>query len=254
MIPSSLNCLLLIALLLSPLAYSMDRPAALPKSSSGTVHTRPQGAIPSSSSMAFPPTKKDNIPDTGSLRKGSIIKRVARTASEFWSRRSSSGEVVPEKTNPSAAAQPGQPAISAPLTSAALKAVTPSVTEKKELVIGQPIYIITHNKNEGCVKIEGRCDAVYRVSCIKDFKDNGYLQRQEVLVFIDDLLKKMGKKTIATGDSMLPKDRERVARHAIHYIKANHNKPEFNTPFYLVTNQRNTRFCVFESELEEFKK
>lgn len=223
------------------------------RSQSGQVFTSPQGAMPSSASMAFPP-KKD-IPQNGSLRGGSIIQRMGRTASTlFLGRRSSSGEVIPEKVNvPETIPAAAQPSISAPLTTIALKAVTPLVSEKKELIFGKMVYTITHNDQELHVSIEGSCSAVYRVNCLKDFKsDSGHLRQIEVLLFIKRNLDELKQDGPLIHENMQPKERELAAIKVIKSIKKNKDNPLFNRPFYVVRKKiGDHKICVFESDLKE---
>lgn len=268
MIPSSLNSLLLL-ISIPFLTISME----MPRTSSGVVHKKPQGSIPASSSMVFPvPKQKKEKSESQDRKNGSVrgsLIQMGRTASEFFiGRRSSSGEVASEKKE----APNPPPAISAPLTTAVLKAaITPIVTQKKELIFGQPIYIInqqytTYDKNGTAIQktetivvsLEGQCDAAFQVSCLKDFKKcNGHLKREDVLIFIDKVLEKSCNKTLHVGSGMSYKEREQATGLAIKYIKENKNKPEFNAPFYLARKSDNSRICVFESELsklEEIKK
>lgn len=223
------------------------------RSQSGQVFKGPQGAMPSSASMAFP-AKKDTS-QNGSLRRGSIIQRMGRTASTlFLGRRSSSGEVIPEKVNvPETIPAAAQPAISAPLSIAALKAVTPPLSEKKEFIFGKMVYTITHNDQELPVSIDGSCSDVYRVNCLKDFKsDSGYLRKVEVLIFIKRNLDELKVSTPLIDENMQPKERELAAKKVIKLIKKNKDNPLFHRPFYVARQKLGDhKICVFESDLKE---
>ncbi|GMU19755.1 MAG: hypothetical protein AMXMBFR12_09470 [Candidatus Babeliales bacterium] len=249
MIPSSFKSLLLVCLI-SFLAFPMEQ------SPSDVVYKKPQGTIPTSASMAFPP-KKDNAQQSpGSLR-GSLIKGIKRTASLLAiGRRSSSGEVLePEASSVPTAAQP---AISVPLSAAVLKSATSCVSdklEKKGLIFGKPIYILKHNEQDYTVKVEKICTTEYNVQALKDFKkESAVLRREEILLFIDKHFKALLPSNIIIHDHMEHKAREQAAKKIARIIEKNKNIPFFDQPFYLVSFEKGGyRACAFEWELQEIK-
>lgn len=251
MIPSSFNTLSISLFLLVSLSVtSMER------TPSGVVHKPAAAPLLQSQSMAFPPRKKDNSGQgQGSLR-GSIIRGIHRTTSILSiGRHSSSGEVAPEAPPTTSTAIPAaaQPIISAPLTTATLKAATPVVTEKKELIFGKYIYSVKYGGKPTTVRLEGPCTTQYLVNSLSDFKSsNAHLKRKEVLEFIDKNLQKYNK-SLSAGNLMIPHQRDLAAKEALKLIKKYKDKPEFTTLFYLIRSAGDSRICAFASELEEIK-
>lgn len=269
MIPSSLTILLLFSFAFSSSVLTME----LPRISSDAVHKRPQGAIPASSSMsfatpsktaaqsnksalptsssmAFPPAKKDK-PDSSTLR-GSFIKKMGRTASGFLGKRLSSGEIAPDEPKDLEMIPATQPTISAPLTTAILKAAIP---REKKLILGKSIYWLHHyDEKDYEVKVVNTCK-VYNVNSLKEFKSNNiFLQREEVLLFIAKHYRNILPPDLMISDRMDRKGRETAAKKVAKVIQKKQDVAFFNTPFYVV-NFKNGGYtaCAFEWELEEIK-
>lgn len=271
MIPSSLSILSWFLFLFTPLVIAME----MPRSSSGFVHKKSQGPIatsssmifntsnkaaaqppkltlPASTSMAFPPARKDKPENPGSLR-GSFIKRMERTASGFLGRRLSSGEIATETPRDSEITPVAVPlTISTPLTTAVLKAATP---REKKLVLGKSIYWLKHyDEKKYIVKVLNTCK-VYNVNSLKDFKqDNIFLQREEILLFIAKHYKNILPSDLIISDRMDRKNREIAAKRVAKVIQRKQNTVFFNMPFYVV-NFKNGGYpaCAFEWELEKIE-
>lgn len=234
MIPSSYIYLLFF--LMSPVILcAMDQP--LPKSPS---------------KMAFPAPKKDESKQGGSL----IIRTIRRTASLLSvGDRPASGELE-ESTS--------APGLSHSIAIEELqKNVQNSAPGKKEFIFGKPIYTIEIEKIDikqkkklisTTVSIEGDCMARYRVNSLAEFKKgDAYLQRVEILQFINQIVSAAGKDPMPlVSYRMGTKDKQQSAKKAARLLTKYKSLPDFNKPFYVVSLEKSQQYmCVFESDIKE---